>query len=249
MFRYASKISSAALSVRRTSFRPSLSSLWRPPAPSGVAGCSALGFPRQCSPRWISSTTVLFRNERRSRNHAPDARTQNPNIAINKRLVALGKKGQWEELLIYAEQERRIFNNVNCATLMSQLGRIRSLDRSDLRFRDFLQGLAKTVEEQGLPWIQARQAATIVHAIGKMKLRNPSTRKILEWISEPAIAARFVQEGTPQAVANVAWACAKLGFEAPNLFAEIERQSKWLVENGNSTECSQHGVGMCNTWC
>ena len=40
-------------------------------------------------------------------------------------------------------------------------------------------------------------------------------------------------EGDPQAVANVAWACAKLGFEAPNLFAEIELRSKWLVETGN----------------
>ena len=41
------------------------------------------------------------------------------------------------------------------------------------------------------------------------------------------------QEGNPQDVANTAWACATLGFEAPNLFAEIERQSKWLVEKGN----------------
>ena len=31
----------------------------------------------------------------------------------------------------------------------------------------------------------------------------------------------------------MAWACAKLGFEAPNLFAEIERQAKWLVEEGS----------------
>ena len=34
-------------------------------------------------------------------------------------------------------------------------------------------------------------------------------------------------------VANTAWACATLGVEAPKLFAEIERRSKWLVEEGN----------------
>ena len=206
-------------------------------AVAAVASSSALGFPRQpCSARWISSTPVLFRNDERN-NRSAAARTQlDPAVAINKRLVALGKKKQWEELLIFAEQERRNFNNVNCATLMSQLGRIRSLDRSDPRFLDFLRGLAKTVEERGLPWIQARSAANIIHSIGNMKLRNPSTKKILRWISNPEVAARFVMEGDPQAVANVAWACAKLGFEAPNLFAEIEHRSKWLVEEGTPQE-------------
>jgi len=42
----------------------------------------------------------------------------------------------------------------------------------------------------------------------------------------------LVKEGVSQAVANTAWACAKLGYEAPKLFAEIEHQSKWLVEEG-----------------
>jgi len=39
-------------------------------------------------------------------------------------------------------------------------------------------------------------------------------------------------EGDPQHVANVAWVCAKLGFQSPNLFAEIERQSTWLIKAG-----------------
>jgi len=39
-------------------------------------------------------------------------------------------------------------------------------------------------------------------------------------------------EGKPQEVSNTAWACATLGFEAPKLFAEIDHQSKWLVETG-----------------
>ena len=34
-------------------------------------------------------------------------------------------------------------------------------------------------------------------------------------------------------MANTAWACATLGVEAPKLFAEIERRSKWLVKEGN----------------
>ena len=65
-----------------------------------------------------------------------------------------------------------------------------------------------------------------------MRLKNPSTNKILEWISEAGTAAKFVEQEDPQAVANVAWACATLSFESPNLFVEIARNAKWLVENG-----------------
>ena len=227
MFRYASKSSSrtvAALrSVRRTSFRPSSFFVRRrqpapPPAEAGVAYAFQLH-----NPRWISSTPSLLRGER----------TQNPAIAINKRLVALGKKGKWEDLLEIAMKEHKNFDAICYSTLMSQLARIQALDRKDLRLVVFLQALAVLMETRGLPWIQTRSAANIIHSIGKMKLRNPSTKRILEWIFKPKVAASFVKEGNPQAVANVAWACAKLGFEAPNLFAEIERRSEWLVEEGN----------------
>ena len=119
---------------------------------------------------------------------------------MNKKLVELGQKRRWKDLLEVAEQKQASFNNVNYATLMSQLGRIRSLDRSDPRFLAFLRGLAKRIEERGLPWLSARSAANIVHAIGKMKLRNPSTKRILEWISKPEVAAHFVEEGEPQEV-------------------------------------------------
>ena len=174
---------------------------------------------------------MLFRNERRSRS-TPAARTQNPAIAINKRLVGLGKKKQWEDLLEIAMKEQQNFDAICYSTLMSQLARIQALDRKDPRFVAFLQALAVLIEKRGLPWIQARAAANIIHSIGKMKMRNPSTKRILEWISEPEVAARFVKDGNPQAVANVAWALAKLGFESPTLFAEIELRSKWLVKEG-----------------
>ena len=173
---------------------------------------------------------------RSSRYQSKSSSNSNPAIAIaienNKKIVALGKTGQWENLLEFATKEFSTFNNVNCATLMSQLGRIRSFDKSDPRFLVFLRELAEMINERGLPWIQVRQAATIIHAIGKMRLKNPSTNKILEWISEADTAAKFVEQEDPQAVANVAWACATLGYEAPKLFAEIESRSTWLVENG-----------------
>ena len=172
----------------------------------------------------------------------------NPAVAINKKLVELGQKKQWRELLEVAEEEQASFNNVNYATVMSQLGRIRSLDRSDPRFLAFLQALAAIIDERGLPWIQARSAANIVHAIGKMKLRNPSTKRILEWISKPETAARFVKEGEPQEVANTAWACATLGVEAPKLFAEIEIRIEMACPGREASGCSQHSLGMRDPW-
>ena len=84
-------------------------------------------------------------------------------------------------------------------TVMSQLGRIPSFDKSDPRFLSFLEALAKMMEERGLSWIGEQGAANIVHAIAKMKLKNQSTKKILEWISKPDTAAKFVEEGEPQA--------------------------------------------------
>ena len=182
--------------------------------------------------RHQQATTTTSRNRRPSTNQ--NRRTNpNPAIVINQKLVNLGKEKKWDALLEVVEEERASFNNVNYATVMSQLGRMQSFNKSDPRFLAFLQTLATTIEERGLPWIGARSASNIIHAIGKMKLKNPSTKRILGWISNPVVAARFVMEAVPQAVSNVAWACAKLGFAAPQLFAEIERQSIWLIEEGD----------------
>ena len=210
-----------------------------PPPPQRTYYPHTTSAHRSGCPIYSSKTALFVRNSNQWRRQ-PESRDNhrrtnnfNPAVALNKRLVELGQKKQWRELLEVAEEEQASLNKVNYATIMNQLGRIRSFDRSDPRFLAFLQALAKRIEEQGLPWIQARQASNIVHAIGKMQLRNPSTERILEWISEPEVAASFVEKGNPHDIANVAWACAKLGLEAPNLFAEIERRSKWLVEEGN----------------
>jgi len=190
-----------------------------------------------------TSTSLFVNNTRSSEQQrrqqppptSPNRRRRtryNPAFAINKKLMGLGEKKQWRQLLELAKEKQASFNNVNYATVMSQLGRIQSFNKADPHFQAFLQSLAVLIEERGLPWLSARSAANIIHAIGKMDLRNPITKRILEWISKPKVAAHFVQEGEPQAVANVAWACATLAFEAPDLFAEIEHSSKWLVEEG-----------------
>ena len=201
-------------------------------------------YPRSSSCEWnekYSSTTALFvrdsgewRNKTTSRNHTHHRPTnQNPAYAINKRLIELSEKKQWRQLLEVAELEQASFNNVNYATVMSQLGRIGYFNKADPRFVTFMQALATMIEDRGLPWFKPREASNIIHAIGKMQLRNPCTKSILQWISKSEVAASFVEIGNPHDISNVAWAFAKLEIESPNLFAEIEHRSKWLVETGN----------------
>jgi len=143
--------------------------------------------PHSSSCEWnkqCSSKTALFaerRNQTTSRNHTYHCPTnQNPAIAMNKRLIEHGKKKQWRQLLEVAELEQASFNNVNYATVMSQLGRIGYFNKADPRFLTFLQALATMIEERGLPWIKPREASNIIHAIGKMQLRNPGTKSILQ---------------------------------------------------------------------
>ena len=50
-------------------------------------------------------------------------------------------------------------------------------------------------------------------------------------------------------MANTAWSCATLGIKAPNLFAEIEGRSQWLVETGNSQEVANTAWACATLGC
>ena len=52
-------------------------------------------------------------------------------------------------LSLYQEKSKQ-YDNVNYATTMSQLGRIRSLNKSDPSFLGFVEDLANLIEEKGL---------------------------------------------------------------------------------------------------
>jgi hypothetical protein len=148
--------------------------------------------------------------------------------------VFLSKQRKWKEILNLYQNESKEFNNVNYATTMSQLlQRIRPLDRRDPLFLKFVDGLAAKVEVRGLEWIGVQGISNIAHEIGKMQLRTTSARRIVEFTSSTENAKIMVEEGNPQNVASVAWACVTLGFQSPRLFSEIERRASWLVEEGN----------------
>ena len=59
-----------------------------------------------------------------------------------------------------------------------------------------------------------------------MNLMNPSTERILDWISRKDVASQFVEEalktGHVQSISNTVWAFATLQVAAPELLSSIE---------------------------
>jgi len=177
--------------------------------------------------RWISSTAVLLRNETR-RDRAPPKQS----AIRNDKLVKLGRKKNWNELLAVAEKELFLFDTINFATVLSQLARIRSFDKMDKRFLSLLKVLVERVESRGMVRIYPRHASNILHSLAKMKLTTPMATKMFDWISSPDTAVKFAEEGNPHDLANAAWACAKLNYSAPTLFSAIDRKSNRLFSEG-----------------
>ena len=65
---------------------------------------------------------------------------------INARIMALGKQHKWEDLLRVYREERTRFNDVNYATIMSQLAPIRHLDTRDATLLELLSDLPQQLK-------------------------------------------------------------------------------------------------------
>jgi hypothetical protein len=118
-------------------------------------------------------------------------------IAINKKITELGRNRQWKEMLLIHKKEKESFDGVCYATMMSQLGRIRSVDSRNPNFSAFLDDLGNQVKVRGFRWLGPRGVGNIMNTIGKMNLKNHNTSRILFSQLEKH-AEWFVQEGNPQ---------------------------------------------------
>ena len=192
-----------------------------------------------------SPPTVLLAVERSDRgNEKPTARRDqgprrnhsnfNPAIQLNKEIIELGKQGKWNEILALYQKEGSRFNNVNYATTMTQLARIRAVNRRDKVFLQFVDDLANNIEAKGLDWIGVRAIGNILHAVGKMALRSKSTAKIMDFANQKETAKAIVAMGNPQEVANICWGMAKTGDSGKYIiyFQTVEKQAAWLAKEG-----------------
>ena len=166
--------------------------------------------------------------------------TNKSHIERNKKILGLGKHQRWQEILDLYEEESDSFNEVNLATTMSQLGRIRGVNQNDPRFRNFVDDLVDAiVNNRGMSGqYNPRVIANTAHAMAKMGIKHSSSSKrLFEFLStdEDAISS-LVTNGSPQNVANTAWACAKLDHPAPKFFDKIEEVSDLLFLDGNTQQ-------------
>lgn len=136
---------------------------------------------------------------------------ENPVIARNKRITDLGRKNNWQGILVIHDKEKDGFDHVNYATTMSYLGRIQSVNRNDLAFHAFLEDLAQKLESRGITWVGARGAANIINSLATMELRSPTARRIALFISKEANADWLIHHGISEDIAKTVWACATLG--------------------------------------
>ena len=165
-------------------------------------------------------------------------------VMINTALVALGKDGNWNEILSLYKAKKERFNYVNYATAMSQLGRIHQRHQidGDPSFNLLLDDLSKKFLVHGITWVEhggVRVVANIVHAIGKLGLsKHASAMNILKVIGEDEPAEWLFANGNPQQIANCIWAFGTLRIQSPNLFRLLDERAEWLVENGNAQNVS-----------
>jgi hypothetical protein len=168
----------------------------------------------------------------------PDQNAKSLAISINKQIVALGKGGQWREILTLYQAQEKNFNAVNYTTVMSQLARIHQVQQDDPLFEIFLFHLNAKIVEFGLDWLgkDARSLSTIVYAVAKMKLlpqHNSTAKQIMTFLGDKRTAKWLMEHGNPQDIAHCIWACGTLGIEAPNLFQLLDKRAPWLMEHGN----------------
>ncbi|GMH99254.1 hypothetical protein TrLO_g3359, partial [Triparma laevis f. longispina] len=142
-------------------------------------------------------------------------------IQQNKEIGELANRGDWRGLLDYAEDKSSSFNDVNWATTFSKLGRfgrnanvVRQIVR-DARFSPLLSDL-----EENIGKFDSRALANIVHALGGMGVRSD---KIVRFVEDNA--ERILAKAEPQAMANIAYAFAKLEFKASRYFKALNREN------------------------
>jgi hypothetical protein len=107
----------------------------------------------------------------------------------NQQIVTLGRDRDWKGILALYHEQCKDYNNVNLSTTMSQLGRIRSVDKRDPSFVKFVDDLANIIEARGLEWMGIRSVANIAHVVGKIQLKSNSAQQIIEFAARKENAA------------------------------------------------------------
>ena len=157
-------------------------------------------------------------------------------VSINNDIISLGREKKWKDILRLYHREAQYFDNVNTATLMTQLGRIQEVRTDDPMLKTFLADLHTKLIRHGITWLKGtREIANVVHAIAKMNRRqdgSPSGIQILRLIEHGQNARLMFVYGNEREIAMCVWAFASLGIQAPNFFRLLDERAEWMIRGG-----------------
>ncbi|GMH47342.1 hypothetical protein TrLO_g2684 [Triparma laevis f. longispina] len=139
----------------------------------------------------------------------------------NKSITILSKNEDLQGLLSF-KNDRVVFNEVNWSTLFNKLGRFKGRKDEivgDERFKVLLEELEEIIEEDGDSW-GIQSVSNIFHSLAVLNVHSPP---ILNYVS--TLTPKIIDEGTPQAISNVAYSYAVLGVEDDYYFESINDEN------------------------
>jgi hypothetical protein len=86
-----------------------------------------------------------------------------------KKIATYGTQGNWTAILILFQEEGKYFDNINFATAVSKLAKIRTLKKQDTLFLQFLEAMEANLHN---PDKRPRCYANVAHGLAKLNLQD-----------------------------------------------------------------------------
>lgn len=153
--------------------------------------------------------------------------TEKSKIERTKKIVRYGTWQQWPRILELFEKEREDHGLVELSTTLSQLAKMKSFKRDHPVLGEIFDTTANCISK--LSVMDARHYSNICHSIAKLKTRNDSADKIVNYLSDSVFAKEFLDHGNPQDISNLWWSLARL--HRPDLMKTLLGQMSGKCEN------------------
>jgi len=148
-------------------------------------------------------------------------------------ITKLKNKQNMSGLLDLYEHNTQQLNAIHLANIYGALAKeVRGSDnveklKNDDKFKNMLES---TIDKlQNTPnHFGVRAIATITHSLGKLKISDQIFFNEIVRLRE-----RIAEEGEPQALSNIVWACATVGHESAELFEAVAGQHKLIAGTGD----------------
>jgi hypothetical protein len=160
----------------------------------------------------------------------------------NARMIEFKKNKESSKLLKFVAQRSKYFNGVNTATAWNCLGSMNDRRHAKIRAdRTFAAFLGSTTSKMLLSgeeeYYSVKHYSVILLAVAKLGVRLEDCGVMLKAVERKG--DWIVARGSPQSVADIAWAFAKLGFKPSSFFAAVELQSRTLILKMTPQEVSK----------